>query len=57
MILWGGVKEVLRVHGALERDRSKLRESTSHTSDDVAQDREESPETHKKDSSAQQVCL
>ena len=40
MHLWGGVREVLGVHGVLERNRSKLKEGTSHTRDGVTQDHE-----------------
>ena len=51
--LWGGVREVLSVHGVLEGNRCKPRECTSHTGDGVTQDREESLEAHRKDSSTQ----
>ena len=51
------VREVLRVHSVLERNRSKPREGTNHTRDGVAQDCEKSPKAHKEDSSTQQICL
>ena len=57
MHLWGGIRDVLRVHGVPEGNKSKPRESASHTRDSVTQDHERSPETHKKDSGAQQVRL
>ena len=50
--LWGVVREILRVHGVLERNRSEPRECISHTRDGVAQDHERSLEAHKKDSKA-----
>ena len=57
MHLWGGVREVLRVHGVLERNRSEPRECISHTKDGVTQDRERSLEAHKEDRKAQQIHL
>ena len=57
MHLWGGVREVLRVHDILEGNRSKPREGASYTGDGVIQDREGSPKAHRKDSNAQQVHL
>ena len=55
--LWSGVREVLRVHGVLERNINEPREGTSHTRDGIAPDRERSLEAHRKDSSAQQIHL
>ena len=57
MHIWGGVREVLRVYGVLEGNRSKPREGMNHIRDGVTQDHEGSPKSHWKDSSAQQVCL
>ena len=52
MHLWGGIREVFRVHGVLKGDRSKPREGASHTGDGVTQDCEGSLKAHKKDSNA-----
>ena len=57
MHLWGGIREIFRVHGVLERNRSEPRECISHTRDGVVQDRERSLEAHKEDSKAQQIYL
>ena len=57
MHLWGGVKEVLRVHGVLDGNRSKPREGTSCTRDGITQDCERGPKAYRKNSSAQQVRL
>ena len=57
MHLWGGVREVFRIHSVLERNRSKPREVTSHTRDGIAQDHERSLEAHRENNSAQQIHL
>ena len=57
MCLWGGIQEVLRVHGVLVRNISKPRKGTSHTRDGITQDRERSLEAHKEDRKAQHIHL
>ena len=57
MHLWGGAREILRVHGVPEGNKSKTKEGLSHTRDGVTQDHERSLEAQRKDNSAQQVRL
>ncbi|XP_075640244.1 uncharacterized protein LOC142611990 [Castanea sativa] len=51
---WGGVREVLGIHGVPEGNRGKPREGTSYIGDGITQDREGSPKAHRKDNSTQQ---
>ena len=52
MCLWGGFRQVLGIHGVLEGDRSKPRESTGHHRYGFAQDHQRRLEAHRKDCSS-----
>ena len=50
-------REILGIHGVLERNRNKPGESASHNQYGIAQDRQGSPEAHRKDRNFKQVRL